>query len=117
MVVHNLDMTTERNRIRGSHESDRPDDPRSDNPRSDNPRSDDPRPDDPQRRELMALHAERAELEQRLARAEQERLYLTDPAAAAAAQGEETALLAELDRLMTRIRAAEYRSQPGARTW
>ncbi|AWB21768.1 hypothetical protein DA075_13275 [Methylobacterium currus] len=65
----------------------------------------------------MALHAERTELEQRLARAEQERLYLTDPAAAAAAQGEEAALLAELDRLMTRIRAAEYRSQPGARTW
>ncbi|WP_093570420.1 hypothetical protein [Methylobacterium sp. 174MFSha1.1] len=69
------------------------------------------------RRELMALHAERAELEQRLARAEQERLYLTDPSAAAAAQGEEAALLSELDRLMTRIRAAEYRSQPGARTW
>ncbi|TNC08255.1 hypothetical protein FF100_29880 [Methylobacterium terricola] len=65
----------------------------------------------------MALHAERAELEQRLARAEQERLYLAEPGAAASAQAEETTLLAELDRLMTRIRAAEYRSQPGARTW
>ncbi|KMO34922.1 hypothetical protein VP06_13190 [Methylobacterium aquaticum] len=75
------------------------------------------RPDDPRRRELMALHAERAELEQRLARAEQERLYLADPAAVAAARDAQTALLAQLDRLMTRIRAAEYRSQPGARTW
>ncbi|QRE77695.1 hypothetical protein F1D61_06665 [Methylobacterium aquaticum] len=65
----------------------------------------------------MALHAERAEMEQRLARAEQERLYLADPAAVAAAADAEAALLAELDRLMTRIRAAEYRSQPGARSW
>lgn len=73
--------------------------------------------DDPGRRELMALHAERAELEQRLARAEQERLYLADPDAAASAQAEEASLLAELDRVMNRIRAAEYRSQPGARTW
>ncbi|NGM37704.1 hypothetical protein G4G93_27960 [Methylobacterium sp. DB0501] len=64
----------------------------------------------------MALHAERASLEQRLARAGQERLYLDEPGAGAA-QAEEAALLAELDRIMTRIRAAEYRSQPGARTW
>ncbi|AWN48738.1 hypothetical protein DK419_22235 [Methylobacterium terrae] len=75
------------------------------------------RADDPGRRELIALHAERAELEQRLARAEQERLYLADPAAASAAQAAEAALLGELDRIMTRIRAAEYRSQPGARSW
>ncbi len=94
--MHNLN-TTERDRADGARGADRP--------------------DNAGRRELMALHAERTELEQRLARAEQERLYLTDPAAVAAAQGEETALLAELDRLMTRIRAAEYRSQPGARTW
>ncbi|OAS24309.1 hypothetical protein A5481_14515 [Methylobacterium platani] len=65
----------------------------------------------------MALHAERTAIEQRLARAEQERLYLADPAAAAAAQAAEETLLADLDRVMTRIRAAEYRSQPGARTW
>ncbi|WP_288587270.1 hypothetical protein [uncultured Methylobacterium sp.] len=74
-------------------------------------------PDEPGRRALLDLHAERAALEQRLARAEQERLYLADPDAVAAAQAEETALLADLDRIMTRIRAAEYRSQPGARTW
>jgi hypothetical protein len=73
-------------------------------------------PDDPGRRELLALHAERTALEQELARAEQQRLYLADPAAAAA-QAREAALLTELDRLMTRIRAAEYRSQPGARSW
>ncbi|WP_342586456.1 hypothetical protein [Methylobacterium tarhaniae] len=73
--------------------------------------------DDPGRRELMALHAERADLEQRLALAEQQRLYLADPAAVAAAQAEEATLLAALDRIMTRIRAAEYRSQPGARSW
>lgn len=95
--MHNLNTMIEGNRTGGPREPDRP--------------------DDPGRRELMALHAERTELEQRLARAEQERLYLTDPAAVAAAQDEEAALLAELDRLMTRIRAAEYRSQPGARTW
>lgn len=110
--MHNLDTTTERNQVQGSREADRAGDPGFDDPGSDDPGSDDPR-----RRELIALHAERAELEQRLARAEQERLYLSDPAAVAAAQGEEAALLAELDRLMTRIRAAEYRSQPGARTW
>ncbi|TGD94749.1 hypothetical protein EU555_31330 [Methylobacterium nonmethylotrophicum] len=73
--------------------------------------------DDPRRRELLALHAERTELELRLARAGQQRAYLADPAAAAAAEAEEAALLQELDRLMTRIRAAEYRSRPGARTW
>jgi hypothetical protein len=74
-------------------------------------------PDEPGRRALLDLHAERAALEQRLARAEQERLYLADPDAVAAAQAEETTLLADLDRIMTRIRAAEYRSQTGARTW
>ncbi len=100
--MHNLDTMTGRNRI----DAGRIGDDREQGA-----------PDDPARRELMALHAERAELEQRLARAEQERLYLADPAAVDAARDEEAALLAELDRIMTRIRAAEYRSQPGARTW
>ena len=100
--MHNLDTTTGRNRTDGHPiEDDR----------------EDISAEDPRRRELMALHAERAELEQRLARAEQERLYLADPAAVAAAADAEAALLAELDRIMTRIRAAEYRSQPGARSW
>lgn len=100
--MHNLDTTTGRDRTDGSRiEDDR----------------EEGSPDDPRRRELMALHAERAEMEQRLARAEQERLYLADPAAVAAAADAEAALLAELDRLMTRIRGAEYRSQPGARSW
>jgi hypothetical protein len=96
--VHNLDTTTDGHPDAAEH-------------------PDEARHDDPGRRELMALHAERAELEQRLARAGQERLYLAEPGAAAAAEAEEAALLAELDRIMTRIRAAEYRSQPGARTW
>ncbi|GJD51344.1 hypothetical protein OPKNFCMD_4098 [Methylobacterium crusticola] len=69
------------------------------------------------RRELHALHAEREALERRLALAAQQRLYRSDPAAVAAAQAEEAALLVALDRLMTRIRAAEYRTKPGARSW
>ncbi|WP_245238625.1 hypothetical protein [Methylobacterium platani] len=97
--MHNLDTTTDGR----PDAAEPPDEARHD--------------DDPGRRELMALHAERTAIEQRLARAEQERLYLADPAAAAAAQAAEETLLADLDRVMTRIRAAEYRSQPGARTW
>ncbi|MEH3148086.1 MAG: hypothetical protein PGN34_22755 [Methylobacterium frigidaeris] len=69
------------------------------------------------RQALLALHGEREVLERRLALARQQRLYLTEAGATQAAEDEERALLQELDRLMTRIRAAEYQSQPGSRTW
>lgn len=72
---------------------------------------------DPERAALLALHAERESLERRLTLARQQRLYLSDPDAIAAAQAEERELLQHLDRLLTRIRAAEYRSRPGGRSW
>jgi hypothetical protein len=73
--------------------------------------------DDQNRSALLALHAEREALERRLALARQQRLYLSDPAAIAAAQTAEQDLLVQLDRLLTRIRAAEYRHRPGGRPW
>ncbi|MGY2046781.1 hypothetical protein [Methylobacterium sp. JK268] len=72
---------------------------------------------DSQRAALLALHAEREALERRLALARQQRLYRSEPEAIAAAETEERDLLVQLDRLLTRIRAAEYRRQPGGRSW
>ncbi|ACA20942.1 conserved hypothetical protein [Methylobacterium sp. 4-46] len=72
---------------------------------------------DSERAALLALHAEREGLERRLALARQQRLYLSDPEAIAAAEAEERDLLVDLDRLLTRIRAAEYRRRPGGRPW
>ncbi|RVU14497.1 hypothetical protein EOE48_23185 [Methylobacterium oryzihabitans] len=72
---------------------------------------------DARREALLALHAERETLERRLALARQQRLYLTDEGATRAAQDDERALLRDLDRVMTRIRAAEVQSRPGSRKW
>ncbi|WP_298961156.1 hypothetical protein [uncultured Methylobacterium sp.] len=69
------------------------------------------------REALLALHAERETLERRLALAHQQRLYLKDEAATRAAEDDEQALLRDLDRVMTRIRAAEVQSRPGSRKW
>lgn len=65
----------------------------------------------------LALHAEREAVERALALAQARQKFSRDPAVAAAARREEADLLVNLDRVLTLIRAAEYRRRPGARRW
>ncbi|MDP4024255.1 hypothetical protein Q8W71_16620 [Methylobacterium sp. NEAU 140] len=65
----------------------------------------------------LALHAEREALERALALAQARQRYGRDTAEVARARAEEAAMLVDLDRVLTRIRAAEYRRRPGARRW
>lgn len=65
----------------------------------------------------LALHAEREALERALALAQAHQKFSPDADVAAAARLEEAALLVDLDRVLTLIRAAEYRRRPGARRW
>lgn len=65
----------------------------------------------------LALHAERETVERALALAQARQKFSSDPDAAAAARREEADLLVNLDRVLTLIRAAEYRRRPGARRW
>ncbi len=66
---------------------------------------------------FLALHARREELERDLSLAQQRQQFGTDPGEVARAGDDERALLADLDQVMTLIRAAEYRRMPGARRW
>lgn len=66
---------------------------------------------------FMALHAERETLERGLSLAQQRQQFGTDAAEIARAGTDERTLLLSLDRVLTLIRAAEYRRQPGARRW
>ena len=65
----------------------------------------------------LALHAEREAVERALTLAQARQKFSRDPNAAAAARREEADLLVNLDRVLTLIRAAEYRRRPGARRW
>jgi hypothetical protein len=65
----------------------------------------------------LALHAEREALERALTLAQAHQKFSSNPDAAAAARREEADLLVNLDRVLTLIRAAEYRRKPGARRW
>ena len=65
----------------------------------------------------LALHAEREAVERALTLAQARQKFSRDPEASAAARLEETELLVNLDRVLTLIRAAEYRRRPGARRW
>ncbi|KQS50518.1 MULTISPECIES: hypothetical protein [Methylobacterium] len=65
----------------------------------------------------LALHAEREAVERALALAQARQKFSPDPDAASAARVEEAELLVSLDRVLTLIRAAEYRRRPGARRW
>jgi hypothetical protein len=56
---------------------------------------------------LWALHDRRVDLEERLRWAEQRRRFHPHPSVKKEAVREETTALADLDRIMTRIRAAE----------
>lgn len=75
-------------------------------------------PADPEEVAYRALHAERAMLEQALTLEQQRQRFGHDAEAVAAAHAAEAALLRELDRILTMIRAAEVRRQiPRARRW
>ena len=66
---------------------------------------------------FLALHARREDLERDLSFAQQRQQFGTDPGDVAKAGEDERALLADLDRVMTLIRAAAYQRMPGARRW
>ncbi|GJE46508.1 hypothetical protein F6X53_23710 [Methylobacterium soli] len=72
---------------------------------------------DPEEAAFLALHAEREEIERSLALAQVRQRFGQDDEEIERARAEERELLLSLDRLMTRIRAAEYKRQPGARRW
>ena len=66
---------------------------------------------------FLDLHRARETVERALALAQARQRFSQDPEEVARARAEEAELLARLDQLMTRIRAAEYRRRPGARRW
>ncbi|MEH3119108.1 MAG: hypothetical protein PGN25_16345 [Methylorubrum populi] len=75
-------------------------------------------PADPQEAAYRALHAERAALEEELALLQQRQRFGHDAGDIEAARLTEAALLKDLDRILTMIRAAEIRRrQPQARRW
>ncbi|AWI91310.1 hypothetical protein [Methylorubrum aminovorans] len=75
-------------------------------------------PADPQEAAYLALHAERAALEEELTRQQQLQRFGSDEHGIASARATESSLLKDLDRVLTLIRAAEIRrQQPIARRW
>lgn len=75
-------------------------------------------PSDPQEAAYLALHAERAALEDELALLQHRQRFGSDEDEVASARATESALLKDLDRVLTMIRAAEIkRQQPHARRW
>jgi hypothetical protein len=74
-------------------------------------------PLDAQDAAFLALHGEREGLERELTLAQQQQRFGTEDAEIEQAHQREASLLRDLDRVMTLIRAAEYRRQPGARRW
>ena len=66
----------------------------------------------------LALHAERAALEDELVLLQHRQRFGSDEDEVASARATESALLKDLDRVLTMIRAAEIkRQQPQARRW
>lgn len=75
-------------------------------------------PADPQEAAYLALHAERAALEEELTLQQQRQRFGNDEREVASARATEASLLKDLDRVLTLIRAAEVRrQQPKARRW
>ncbi|MDV2983526.1 UNVERIFIED_CONTAM: hypothetical protein Q9R58_04310 [Methylobacteriaceae bacterium AG10] len=73
---------------------------------------------DPQEAAYLALHAERAALEEELTRQQQRQRFGINEQEIASARATESSLLKDLDRVLTMIRAAEIRrQQPIARRW
>ena len=65
----------------------------------------------------QSLHEERSALERALALVQVRRRIAVGSQEAAQVEQEEADLLVNLDRVLTRIRAEEYRRRPGARQW
>ncbi|GEP06101.1 hypothetical protein [Methylobacterium oxalidis] len=74
-------------------------------------------PADPGDAAYLELHQRREALERSLALVQVRLRCAPDAAERARVQAEEEDLLRELDRVLTQIRAAEYRRRPGARRW
>lgn len=70
----------------------------------------------PQDAAYLALHAERETLEHDLLLAQQQQRFGATGGVEQARQ-REAALLKDLDRVLTQIRAAEVRRRPGAKRW
>lgn len=66
---------------------------------------------------FLDLHAQREDLERQLSLVQLRRQFGPGQEAVAQAADDEKALLLSLDRVMTQIRAAEYKRQPNARRW
>lgn len=66
---------------------------------------------------FLDLHLQREALERRLVLVQQRQQFGTDAEDIAQAGTDEREALLDLDRVLTQIRAAEYRRQPGARRW
>ena len=66
---------------------------------------------------FLDLHAQREELERQLSLAQMRRQFSTGVDEVARAGSDEASLLLSLDRILTQIRAAEYKRQPNARRW
>lgn len=75
------------------------------------------KPLDPQESAFLALHQERELLERELTLAKHQQRFATDGPAIETARNREASLLKDLDRVLTLIRAAEYKRRPGARRW
>lgn len=75
------------------------------------------KPFDPQESAFLALHGERELLERELTLVQQQQRFGSEEAGIEQARRREASLLKDLDRVLTLIRAAEYRRQPGARRW
>jgi hypothetical protein len=73
--------------------------------------------DNPDEVSFRALHAEREELERSLALAQARQRFIGDAVEVEKARDAEASLLRHLDRVLTLIRAAEYKRRPGARRW
>lgn len=65
----------------------------------------------------LALHADREAVERALTLAQARQRFGPNAEAIAQARREEAELLVNLDRILTQIRAAEYRRRPGSRRW
>jgi hypothetical protein len=74
-------------------------------------------PVEPQEAAFLALHGERELIERELVLAQQHQRFGTEEHEIERAREREASLLKDLDRVMTLIRAAEYKRQPGARRW
>ena len=66
---------------------------------------------------FLDLHGQREELERQLALVQLKRQFGPGQASIDQATADEQSLLVSLDRVMTLIRAAEYKRLPNARRW